>query len=86
MRVVEAVFTVRSVPRLYKDEQLACEMAIYGCWSFTTQLLMHCKLQTRPLVREGVLKEERQSNCLYSKERKNQVMGPKVEPDTKTTG
>jgi hypothetical protein len=28
-----------------------------------TSQRLHCKLQTRPLVREGALQEEQQSNC-----------------------
>jgi hypothetical protein len=46
---------------------------------------LHYKLQTCPLVREGVPRRKEQSN-IPAKERKkiNLVTGPKGVPDTKT--
>jgi hypothetical protein len=43
---------------------------------------VHCKVQTRPLVREGALHEEA-STCVL-KNMQNLVMGLKGRPDTKT--
>jgi hypothetical protein len=40
------------------------ETVMYGYLScYLTSQRMHCKLQNRPLVREGALQEEEQSKC-----------------------
>jgi hypothetical protein len=50
-----------------------------------TNQQLHCKLQTRPLVREDTLQKEKQSSFHYRKNKdKDLVMGTKGEPDTKT--
>jgi hypothetical protein len=51
--------------RRQKGNTVSDETAKYGYWSFNdlTSECRHSKLQTHPLVREGALQKELQSNC-----------------------
>jgi hypothetical protein len=56
------------------------------CMHFFHQPL-HCKLQTRPLVREGALQEEQQRNCHWRKDKdKFWSWAPKVRLIPRRTG
>jgi hypothetical protein len=55
--------------RRRRGNTVSDETVMYGYWSSVTWPVSDCKLQTRPLVREGALQEEQQSNCHYRKDK-----------------
>jgi hypothetical protein len=61
---------------------------MYGYWSLTTLTShrLHCKLQARPLLREGALQEEQQSNCQKKGKGKIWSWAPKGSPIPRRTG
>jgi hypothetical protein len=72
------------------EEGTQCQMRLYVwllVFSDLTSLRLHCELQTRPLVREGALQEEEQSNCHYWKDKdKIWSWAPKGSPIPRRTG
>jgi hypothetical protein len=72
--------------RQKRNPVVSDETVMYGYESSATLTTdrLHYKLQTRPLVREGVQDEE-QSNCTAKgRKKQNVVMGPKEVSYTKT--